>query len=162
MLEKFKGSKDPYDVRIKRERKNVRDKKDLSKKTRICQVEGSSAKAYLKAHPKEFPQIDRGKIKTLTDYIQCTNDLDNRSDAVLTDSVILQQIKKRNPGAYVISKYGFGDDEQYGIGLRKGAEKLRGMICKAMEKTSQDRNTIYGKVAGEDDEYKDLPLSQCP
>ncbi|MFH8990020.1 transporter substrate-binding domain-containing protein [Streptomyces sp. NPDC017940] len=133
MLERFGET---GDARIQGRRETVYSDSDLPDDTRVCVVKGSSG--------EKFWKDKRPEVTTRSDYSLCIKDLPEGIDAVLSDSVILQEYKKAKRADHlVISRDSFGDTEEYGIGLAKNSKGLQREVCKAIEKTLDRRDEIF-------------------
>ncbi|MFF5393015.1 transporter substrate-binding domain-containing protein [Streptomyces sp. NPDC013012] len=140
----MQASKGPHNAQIRGKSVQVNALVDLPADTRVCVVKDSTADIFI-TKEKKFTHVDRK-----SDYSLCTDELDTIYDAVLTDSVILQNYVERHPGEFVIASDPFGFPEFYGIGLRRDSFSLKAEVCKAMKDVEKEVLKPYRKLAGDE------------
>lgn len=104
-------------------------------------IQGGSASEEALDDDKAFADT-LGKVNKFDDYVTALMDLETgNSDAVLMDSVVAQYMINTNNKDFKILDESIMADE-YGIGFRKGDEKLCEAVAKALKELKAD-----GKVA---------------
>ena len=124
------------DIMVKADNTDITDKASLDGK-KVCTAVGSTPETRLRDETK-------AEVVTFDTYSECAEALaDGRVDAVSTDNVILlglvQQIGRRLQARRRAVLRG-----AYGIGLKKGADDLRGFINDVLEATLRRRQLEGG------------------
>lgn len=124
-------------------------KKDLKDKILGIQAGSTSEGALAKETDVESSLKE---IKKYGDNVQALMDLGiGRVDVVLVDEVVGRYYVAKKPGEYKILEEDFGKEE-YAIGIKKGNDKLREKINKALAELREDgtESKISEKWFGED------------
>lgn len=114
----------------------INSKADLSGK-KVGAQDQSSAVSAMEKDDELYKNFYGGKAITFEDNNQALMDLEaGRIDAVVADEILVRYyIELKGEGKYKILKDDFGDEE-YGVGIRKGDDK---MIVKSGEDSLQQR-----------------------
>lgn len=127
---------------------NITSLKDLEGKTIGLQAL-SSAKDALDANPiKDKIQ----GVSEFADNVTALNDLKNgRVDAVVIDEVVIDYYMSKDKGTFQVLDESLSS-EKYGVGVKKGNDKLLKDVQSAMDKLDKDGTTakISKKWFGED------------
>lgn len=121
----------------------INSKADLSGK-KVGAQDQSSAVSAMEKDDELYKNFYGGKAITFEDNNQALMDLEaGRIDAVVADEILVRYyIELKGEGKYKILEDDFGDEE-YGVGIRKGDDK---MIVKSGENSLQQRffiNSTY-------------------
>ncbi len=122
------------DLLVRADDASITKVEDLNSK-KLCSVTGSTSAQNVR--DKLAPKAD---LRQLGGYSECLTGLENkRVDALTTDDSILAgyAAQKENQGKFKLVGLRMSD-ENYGIGLKKGDDELRGKINKALEKMVSD------------------------
>ncbi|MER8235320.1 glutamate ABC transporter substrate-binding protein [Streptomyces sp. NPDC094049] len=122
------------DLLVRADDNSITKVEDLNAK-KLCSVTGSTSAQNVK--DKLAPKAD---LQQLGGYSECLTGLENKAvDALTTDDSILAGYasQKENQGKFKLVGLRMSD-ENYGIGLKKGDDELRGKINKALEKMVSD------------------------
>ena len=104
----------------------------LQRHKKLCSVSGSTPAQRIK---DRYPGVQLQRYDT---YSACVEALRNGAiDAVTTDDVILAGYAAQSPGAFKLAGERFSQ-ELYGIGVRKGDDRLRQRINDAIEEMERD------------------------
>jgi len=104
----------------------------LQRHKKLCSVSGSTPAQRIK---DRYPGVQLQRYDT---YSACVEALRNGAiDAVTTDDVILAGYAAQSPGAFKLAGERFSQ-ELYGIGVRKGDDRLRQRINDALEEMERD------------------------
>jgi glutamate transport system substrate-binding protein len=101
----------------------------------------------------------QAEVVTFDTYSECAQALsDGRVDAVSTDNVILLGLIQESDGAFKLVGQPFSE-EPYGIGLKKGADDLRGFINDVLEASYADGSwaAAYADTVGQVDDQTPEP-----
>jgi glutamate transport system substrate-binding protein len=118
------------DIMVKSDNTDITGKDSLAGK-KVCTATGSTPETRLRDETE-------AEVVTFDTYSECAAALtDGRVDAVSTDNVILLGLIQQSDGAFKLVGQPFSE-EPYGIGLKKGADDLRGFINDVLEASYAD------------------------
>jgi glutamate transport system substrate-binding protein len=130
---------------------SVESKDDLSADTTVCSVTGSTPLKNLKA---EYPDIPTVEFETYSQCIEALND--GQVDVITTDQAILAGYVQQSPDTLKIVGDSFST-ENYGIGLPKGDDALRGFINDTLTDGDDTWNAIFDANLSESGLTADKP-----
>jgi len=115
---------------------SIKEKSDLKDKKVAAQTDSSGLEA-LNAD-KDITSIMSGKPVEYADYVSALNDLKiGRIDAIVLDLVVADYYMSKQSGTYKMMSEQLAP-EQYGVGVKKGNEKLLTSLQKALDGMSED------------------------
>lgn len=119
----------------------VQTKADLAGRSVAVQKESSALEAVM-AEAELAASLKNGAPEEFDTNIDCFMNLEaGRSDAIVVDEVLARYVmNQRGASRYRVLDDNFGTEE-YGIGMRKGDEKLRQKINEALAECGQDGTT---------------------
>jgi glutamate transport system substrate-binding protein len=139
------------DIMVKADNTDITDKASLDGK-KVCTAVGSTPETRLREETK-------AEVVTFDTYSECAEALgDGRVDAVSTDNVILLGLVQTSDGAFKLVGAPFSE-EPYGIGLKKGADDLRGFINDVLDASYADGSwkAAYESTVGQVDDKTPEP-----